>query len=91
MADLITIKSGALGERNTMPKLNVDELGYRTDEKALYIGTEDKDERLCGVNDVIKIDECMSRLSAIETKISEMDELIASIIARLEVLETPSE
>lgn len=72
MADLITIKSGALGDRNTMPKLSVDELGYRTDEKALYIGTESGNERLCGVNDIKelnnRIEEIITRLEALEPK-----------------------
>ena len=72
MADLITIKSGAMGDRNTMPKLAVDELGYRTDEKALYIGTESGNVRLCGVNDVSdlnnRMDDIITRLEALEPK-----------------------
>lgn len=55
MADLIKVKSGALGNRGTMPRLDKDELGYRTDEKALYIGTDAGNMRLCGVNDVEQI------------------------------------
>ena len=35
MNDLITIKSGALGDREAMPKLNKYELGYITDKKEL--------------------------------------------------------
>jgi hypothetical protein len=52
MADLITIKSGALGGRTKMPNLNENELGYCTDEKALYIGTKDGNVRLCGADDI---------------------------------------
>ena len=55
MADLIKIKCGALGERDTMPKLNEGELGFRTDEKALYIGTSNGNVRLCGVDDIPNI------------------------------------
>lgn len=44
MADSIYIKSGELGGRETMPQLGYDkekgsEIAFRTDEKALYIGT----------------------------------------------------
>jgi hypothetical protein len=77
MADSITIKSGALGDRDTMPRLSVDELGFRTDEKALYIGTKDGNVRLCGVEDAVK-------LAEISAKIDE-------ILIRLGALETPSE
>ena len=64
MADLITIKSGALGDRGTMPKLNKDELGYRTDEKALYIGTDGENERLCGVGDIARLEALISDITA---------------------------
>lgn len=47
MSDLITIKSGALGDREEMPSLAIGELGYRTDEKALYIGTTEGNVKLC--------------------------------------------
>ena len=70
MADLITIKSGAMGDRSSMPKLAVDELGYRRDEKALYIGTESGNVRLCGADDIkelnTKLDEIITRLEALE-------------------------
>jgi len=76
MADLITIKSGALGDRETMPILSVNELGYRTDEKALYIGTANGNERLCGVNDVAeknaKIAELQGRIDAITARLDAM-------------------
>ena len=35
MAGKFKVRSGALGSRVEMPKLDIDELGYRTDEKAL--------------------------------------------------------
>lgn len=63
MADVITIKSGALGDRTKMPNLNENELGYRTDEKALYIGTKDGNVRLCGADDIQNI---IARLEALE-------------------------
>ena len=52
MDDLIAIKSGALGTRTEMPKLNKDELGFRTDAKELHIGTEGGNVRLCGAGDL---------------------------------------
>ena len=81
MADTITIKSGALGGRVSMPKLGDDELGYHTDEKALYIGTESGNERLCGANDV----------SELNAKIEALGKRIDDITARLDALENPSE
>ena len=74
MADLIQIKRGL---KATMPKLNNYELGYCTDEKALYIGTTDGNARLCGVDELIKITDIYTK--------------IADITARLAALETPSE
>lgn len=78
MADLITIKSGALGSRTEMPKLSVDELGYCTDEEALYIGTDAGNKRLCGVKDKVSI---IAQIDALSARIDE-------IIARLDA---PSE
>lgn len=84
MADTVKIKSGALGGRETMPRLEENELGYRTDEKSLYIGSANGNERLCGVNDIENIrgilDRVMGEISSIKTDISEIN-------ARLE---TPS-
>ena len=71
MADSITIKSGSLGSRDEMPKLTANELGYRTDEKALYIGTTGGNVKLCDAN---------------FTK-AYVDGLIATINARLDALE----
>lgn len=86
MADLVRIKTGALGSRAEMPKLQYDsekgsELGYRTDEEALYIGTKDGNVRLCGSKDIAEINRAMA----------ETNNAIESIIARLIALETPSE
>lgn len=70
MADSIMIKSGALGEREEMPELKVNELGYRTDEDALYIGTKGGNVRLCGKDDIERINALMdgiiTRLESLE-------------------------
>ena len=81
MSDTIMIKSGALGDREAMPKLNEAELGYRTDTEELYIGGGEGNKRLCGVGDVADIN----------AKIDVMEGDIENIIARLEALEAPSE
>ena len=86
MADLITIKSGALGGRATMPKLNENELGYRTDEEALYIGA-DKNVRLCGANDVAVMN---ALIDSIRADIANINQEITNIKARLDAL-PPSE
>lgn len=102
MDDSIRIRSGALGGREEMPKLKHaetkdgkklgSELGYRTDEKALYIGTEAKNERLCGVEDIPNINDRLNRVEAdIVRELNQVDANIASIIARLDALEKPSE
>ena len=82
MADLIRVRCGALGGREAMPNLEYDvekgaELGYRTDEKALYIGTASGNVRLCGVEELTKISEVLTKLD--------------DITARLEALEAPTE
>ena len=84
MDDLIKIRSGALGNRSTMPKLNEDELGYCTDTKELYIGTDSENVRLCGENDVAMIRE-------LQATIISLSETTRAIIARLDALEKPSE
>ena len=88
MNDLITIKSGALGTRGEMPKLTEDELGYITDKEELYIGTKAGNKRLCGAGDE-------ARIKVLEDKQSyskdEVDKIISDILARLDVLEAPSE
>lgn len=70
MADTIKIKSGALGDRTVMPKLVENELGYQTNEKALYIGTSSGNVRLCGADDISdlnkRIDDIIARLEALE-------------------------
>ena len=80
MADLITIKGG----NGNVPTLQDRELAYRKDEKALYIGTESGNVRLCGAEDVTNIDALNASIEAINT-------LLADITARLDALETPSE
>lgn len=88
MADIVHIKSGALGGRATMPDLQYDkekgsEIGYQTEEKALYVGTENGNVRLCGASD-------FARIKSLETTISTLETQIADITARLEELK-PSE
>lgn len=60
MADLIKIKGGAgaadLAER---------ELAYHTAEKALYIGTANGNQRLCGAEDVSKLQKQIDQLKAL--------------------------
>ena len=51
MDDLILIKGGTSGS-----KLKEREVAYHTAEKALYIGAESGNIRLCGADDVSKID-----------------------------------
>lgn len=86
MADLITIKGGS----GDVPTLQNRELAYRKDEKALYIGTGDKNVRLCGTEDAVKIDDINIVLSSLNAKIEEMSKLIENITARLDAL-APSE
>ena len=80
MADLIAIKGGS----GDVPTLQNRELAYRKDEKALYIGTESGNVRLCGAEDVARIDTLNANIGA-------MSKLIEDITARLDALETPSE
>ncbi len=80
MADLILIKGG----NGTVPHLEEREPAYSKDEKALYIGTESGNVRLCGKDDA-------TRLNALDKTISELNARIEDITARLETLETPTE
>ena len=89
MSDLIKVKGG----RGAVPILQDRELGYRIDEKALYIGIGGENVRLCGSNDLIEI---LERVGELESKPdyytkTEIDGLLATINARLDVLETPTE
>lgn len=84
MDDTILIKSGALNGRTSMPNLAQDELGYQTEEEALYIGTPNGNKRLCGANDI-------ERIKTLETKIGSLEGQISTIMARLEALEAPTE
>lgn len=69
MADKVYTKTGALGDRTEMPALSYDkdkgsELGYRSDEKALYIGTKDGNVRLCGADDIARIESLINTINA---------------------------
>lgn len=64
MDDLIMIKSGTLGDKTKMPTLNEDELGYITDKKELHIGTKDGNVRLCGADDVARLDALIAGIIA---------------------------
>ena len=76
MADLIKIKGG----KGAIPKLQDREPAYSKDEQALYIGTEDGNLRLCGAEDV-------TRITALETKITALEGQISTILTRLDALE----
>ncbi len=87
MNDLIKIKGG----RGAVPVLADRELGYSIDEKALYIGLDGTNVRLCGADD---LNEIVERVTALEEKPAyysktEIDEILATINARLDVLEVP--
>lgn len=60
MADVIKIKAGE-GEP---PRLQDRELGYRADEKALYIGTENGNVRLCGADDIEELHQAINEINA---------------------------
>lgn len=66
MADTIKIKGGS----GAVPRLVDREIGYRNDEKALYIGTKEGNVRLCGADDINElkqlIDDIITRLEALE-------------------------
>ena len=66
MADLIKIKGGT----GAVPTLQDRELGYSKDEKALYIGTANGNVRLCGADDISRlqalITDIYTRLKALE-------------------------
>lgn len=65
MADLIKIKGGS----GAVPTLQSRELAYSKDEKALYIGTDSGNVRLCGANDISEltqlINDIIARLDAL--------------------------
>lgn len=63
MADLIKIKGGS----GNVPTLQDRELAYKKGEKALYIGTESENVRLCGAGDKADIN---SRIDLINTEIN---------------------
>lgn len=94
MNDLILIKTGALGGRDAMPKLNEGELGYRTDTKELYVGTKEGNVRLCGAGDLNEINAKIASVNALiitnNGKIAEIEKTLGEILARLDAL-TPSE
>ena len=69
MANVMRIKYGELGNRSEMPKLQFEkdkgcELGYRTDEKALYIGTANGNVRLCGADDIEELCQAINNINA---------------------------
>jgi len=94
MDDTMRIKSGALRGRELMPRLDYartengkklgSELGYQTEEEALYIGTPKENKRLCGVSDV-------ERIKSLEAKVTSLEGQISTIMARLEASEAPTE
>lgn len=59
MADLIRIKGGS----GDVPVLQDRELAYSKDEKALYIGTDGGNVRLCSANDVSEIEALIENIT----------------------------
>lgn len=64
MADLILIKGGTGG----VPKLQDREIAYSKTEKALYIGTESGNVKLCVAGLDSEIADIKARLDALESK-----------------------
>ena len=74
MDESIRIRSGSLNGRTEMPKLKPPEIvngkkvgaevGFQEEEKALYIGTANGNERLCGAGDIPALYEEIDRLKA---------------------------
>ena len=60
MADLIKIKGGS----GAVPTLQSRELAYSKDEKALYIGTDSGNVRLCGAGDISELRQLISDITA---------------------------
>lgn len=81
MADLIKIKAGS----GNVPTLQERELAYRKDEKALYIGTDDKNERLCGAGDIADIN---SRLDSINAEINKIKATITTLNGLIDEINT---
>lgn len=71
MADLIRIKGGS-GE---VPTLQDRELAYRKDEKALYIGTDNGNVRLCGAENAVRIEEINTLLENITARLDAIEKL----------------
>lgn len=80
MPDLIRIKGGS----GNVPALQDRELAYSKSEKALYIGTESGNIKLCGPGDE-------SQTEMIIAEIARINEAITEINTRLDTLEKPSE
>ena len=60
MADLIRIKGGS----GAVPTLQDREIAYSKDEKALYIGTDNGNVRLCGADDISELRQLISDIAA---------------------------
>lgn len=87
MADLIQIKGGS----GDVPILQDRELGYKKDEKALYIGTGSENVRLCGKEDVERVNTLITSINGLQETLATINTKIEDITARLVALETPSE
>lgn len=79
MADLIRIKGG----NGAVPTLKDREMAYSKDEKALYIGTESGNVRLCSAED--------ADTNQLATKIDDLTMAFFELAARVQALEKPSE
>ena len=70
MNDTIKIKGGD----GNVPKLQDRELAYRKDEKALYIGTESGNAKLCDAGQEARIKALEDAVSSLQSRLSELSQ-----------------
>lgn len=91
MADLITIKRGALGRKTTMAKLNEGELGYCTDKGTLHIGTDSGNEKVGDVgweDRITELETLKTTISDLQATVTDIDTTIQNINSRLGEIDT---
>ena len=87
-----------------MPTLPENELGYQTEEKALYIGTSNDNVRLCGAGDPEVVKKCAKEVENLQEAVKgfvskeyvdgiveQINTQLTEINETLSALETPSE